>query len=111
MEQSKCNKCDNSYETIDGDKLCLITLAKLPADNQIPSWCPKKQNCHLYCEYARYCHEKGVDGKNPDNCANYFHIEDIINDAKQYEAEERAEREREDYEDDEDEDEESDDEW
>ena len=102
---TKCNKCDDYYETIDGMKVCNITFGKINDNYEIPSWCPRKKSCHYYCKYARYCNEKGSDGKNPDNCANYFHIEDIINDAKQDEAEERAERESEDYEDEESDDE------
>ena len=54
------------------------------------------KNCHEYCRYAKYCrYQKGSNGMNPDDCAMYYKIEDLIWDATQDDAAERAERERE----------------
>lgn len=53
------------------------------------------KNCHEYCDHAKYCrYHKCYNGLNPDECAMYFKIEDLLWDATQDAAAERAERER-----------------
>ena len=57
---------------------------------------PQNVNCHEYCRYrkqCRYC--DGKVGLDPDDCAMYAKIEDLMWDARQDAADERAERERE----------------
>lgn len=47
-------------------------------------------NCHDRCNLSRYCHEHGCDREDfPDECSMYYHIEDIIADAREYEREQR----------------------
>ena len=54
------------------------------------------ENCHSYCRYAKYCrYHKGSNGADPEECAMYYKIEDLLWDATQEEADARAERERE----------------
>jgi hypothetical protein len=40
------------------------------------------KNCHEYCRYAKFCrYAKGENGFNPDDCAMYYKIEDILSEA------------------------------
>lgn len=55
-----------------------------------------KGNCHEYCIYAKLCYAKGEVGKEPFDCTNYYHLDDINNDAKEIEAEQRKAREEDD---------------
>ena len=94
-EDEKCSKCGELRQTIDGVYYCVVTGANLEKISSKPSWCPHKRNCHEYCHYAKYCrYEKGTDGMNPDECAMYYKIDDLMNDARIEAAEERR-RERE----------------
>lgn len=52
------------------------------------------RNCREYCRYAQYCHDKGGDGVDPEDCGNYYHIEDILAEAREIEAEMKAHDER-----------------
>lgn len=53
------------------------------------------KNCHEYCDLAKHCrYHPGDTGKDPDDCAMYAKIEDLMWDATQEDAEARAERER-----------------
>ena len=48
------------------------------------------KNCHCYCNYAKYCrYAKGENGIDPDDCAMYWKIDDLMNDAKDMMEEER----------------------
>ena len=48
------------------------------------------KNCHTYCPYAKYCrYAKGENGIDPDDCAMYWKIDDLMNDAKDMMEEER----------------------
>ena len=38
-------------------------------------------NCKNYCRYARYCYAKGSDGQDPEECAMYYKVEDLLWDA------------------------------
>ena len=50
----------------------------------------KSKNCHEYCQYAKICrYEKGEIGLDPYDCGNYYHLDDISNDAKDIEMEQR----------------------
>lgn len=41
------------------------------------------KNCHEYCHYRKQCrYAKGQNGINPEDCAMYWKIEDIMNDAQ-----------------------------
>ena len=54
------------------------------------------QNCHQYCQYAKYCrYSDGGNGWEPENCAMYCKIEDLLWDATMDAQAEREERERE----------------
>ena len=57
------------------------------------------KNCHEYCHYAKQClYVKGEIGLIETECAMYWKIEDIMNDAKDILEEERkATGEDEDY--------------
>ena len=40
------------------------------------------RNCKERCHYSKYCHQKGWDDLNPDDCAWYYKIDDLLNDAR-----------------------------
>ena len=53
------------------------------------------KNCHEYCRYGKYCrYRDGSKGADPNECAMYYKIEDLLWDARQDDADERAEREK-----------------
>lgn len=57
------------------------------------------KNCHEYCRFGKQCrYLKGENGFDPDECAMYYKIEDIMMDARDIAEEER--RSREEYEED-----------
>lgn len=48
------------------------------------------KNCHEYCRYGKQCrYLKGSNGMDPDECAMYYKIEDIMMDARDIEKEQR----------------------
>lgn len=50
-------------------------------------------NCHNYCPYRKQCrYAKGETGIDPEDCAMYWKIEDILNDAQDILEEERRAR-------------------
>ena len=50
------------------------------------------KNCHEYCRYAKCCrYLKGANGVDPEECAMYYKIEDLIEEARDVERERRAE--------------------
>ena len=52
------------------------------------------KNCHEYCRYGKQCrYLKGENGFDPDECAMYYKIEDIMLEAREIEKEQRRERE------------------
>lgn len=40
------------------------------------------RNCKEYCRYSRYCYTKGFIGMDPDDCAMFWKIDDLILDAR-----------------------------
>ena len=49
-------------------------------------------NCKETCRLAQYCYLKGFDDLDPENCANYYRIDDLLLDAQlDMEAERRRE--------------------
>ena len=49
------------------------------------------KNCHNYCQYGKMCrYVKGENGRNPDDCAMYYKLDDLNNEAKEI----RKEREK-----------------
>ena len=56
------------------------------------------KNCHSYCHYRKQCrYAKGENGINPEDCAMYWKIDDIMNETDDIREEQR--RSRGDYED------------
>ena len=56
------------------------------------------KNCHNYCPYRKQCrYAKGENGINPEDCAMYWKIDDIMNETDDIREEQR--RSRGDYED------------
>ena len=56
----------------------------------------RTKNCHEYCPYRKQCRFRdGEIGLDPDDCAMYAKIDDLLWDARQEDADARAERERE----------------
>lgn len=54
------------------------------------------KNCHEYCQYAKYCrYRKGTEGMDPEECAMYYKIEDLLYDADDIAKEQRKRREQE----------------
>lgn len=48
------------------------------------------KNCHEYCRYGKQCrYLKGENGFDPDECAMYYKIDDIMMDAREIEREQR----------------------
>ena len=41
-----------------------------------------KTFCRDICRYAQFCYEKGFDDLEPENCAKYYKIEDLLWDAE-----------------------------
>ena len=51
------------------------------------------KNCHEYCRYAKQCRYcDGGNGWIPEDCAMYYKIEDLLNDARYDEMDERKAR-------------------
>lgn len=95
MNKLTCQSCEKFREEQDGKYLCEMTGESIFKIEGIPSWCTlKNQNCHSYCWYAKYCHDKGENGWDPDNCGMYYHIEDILAEAREIESEMKAHDER-----------------
>ena len=58
----------------------------------------QNKNCHEYCPYRKQCrYAKGENGINPEDCAMYWKIDDIMNETDDIREEQR--RSRGDYED------------
>jgi len=56
------------------------------------------KNCHEYCRYGKQCrYLKGSNGMDPDECAMYYKIDDIMLEAREIEKEQR-EKDREEFE-------------
>lgn len=86
---NSCRNCENLREPVD-KYMCEVTCSIIENINERPSWCPKKRNCHEYCRYGKYCRYcKGSDGADPDECAMYYKIDDLMNEARDIEREQR----------------------
>ena len=58
------------------------------------------KNCHEYCRYGKQCrYLTGGNGVDPDNCAMYYKIDDIMIEAREMAMEDRRRIEEEDGED------------
>lgn len=54
------------------------------------------KNCHEYCSYGKMCRYcKGSNGMDPDECAMFYKLDDLMNEARDIEREERRKREEE----------------
>ena len=48
------------------------------------------KNCHEYCHYGKMCrYVEGSNGMDPDECAMYYKLDDLMNDARDIEQEQR----------------------
>ena len=48
------------------------------------------RNCHEYCLYGKMCRYcKGSNGLDPSECGMYYKLDDLANDAKDIEREQR----------------------
>ena len=52
------------------------------------------RNCKERCHYARFCYRKGWDDLDPDDCAEYWKIDDLLLEAR-YDREDETEEEEE----------------
>ena len=96
MSDKVCRNCENLREHIENGYYCEITGSKIESIKQKPSWCPMSKNCHEYCRYSKYCrYHPGYNGQDPDECAMYYKIEDIMDEARDIEREQRRAREEE----------------
>ena len=51
------------------------------------------KNCHEYCRYGKYCrYVDGANGFDPDECAMYYKIDDLMMDARDIKREQERER-------------------
>ena len=58
----------------------------------MPKIDPNK-NCHEYCRYGKYCrYVEGTNGFDPDECAMYYKIDDLMMDAQDIKREQERER-------------------
>lgn len=58
------------------------------------------KNCHEYCPMAKCCrYEKGGNGWDPEECAMYYKLDDLRNDARDIEEEQRKSMGLQDYDD------------
>ena len=54
------------------------------------------KNCHEYCSYGKMCRYcKGSNGADPDECAMWYKLDDLMNEARDIEREQRMQREKE----------------
>ena len=54
------------------------------------------KNCHEYCSYGKMCrYVKGSNGMDPDECAMWYKLDDLMNEARDIEREQRMQREKE----------------
>ena len=92
----RCMACENYVPGGHTSMKCKLT--DKPIENDcgftdfalMPEWCPYNKNCHSYCNYAKHCrYAKGEIGLIPEECARYWKIEDILNDAQDILEEER----------------------
>ena len=91
-----CKNCESLQEYNEGGYYCGITCKNLETIKEQPKWCPLFRNCHEYCTYAKMCrYAKGSNGMNPYDCGTYYKLEDITNEARDIEREERMRREQE----------------
>lgn len=89
MSNDSCNKCEHLRQPVN-QYMCEITCSNIENINERPSWCPLKKNCHNYCRYGKMCrYVKGCDGMNPDDCAMYYKLDDLMNEARDMEQEQR----------------------
>lgn len=48
------------------------------------------KNCHEYCSYGKMCrYVKGSNGADPEGCAMWYKIDDLMNEARDIEREQR----------------------
>ena len=48
------------------------------------------KNCHEICRFGKVClYKKGINGMNPDDCAMFYKLDDLRNDAMDIEEEQR----------------------
>ena len=58
------------------------------------------KNCHAYCPLGRMCrYVKGSNGIDPDDCGTYYKLDDIRNEARDIEEEQRRSLGLEEYDD------------
>ena len=51
------------------------------------------KNCHEYCRYAKMCrYLDGSNGMDPDECAMYYKIDDLMMEAEDIKKEQERER-------------------
>lgn len=55
------------------------------------------KNCHNYCHYRKQCrYAKGENGIDPEECAMYWRIDDIVNETD-FDTRRRKERETDEF--------------
>lgn len=99
----ECMACENFIPRF-GEYICKITGRIIETEcgftvTHGQEWCPIDKNCHEYCHYRKQCrYEKGANGIDPDDCPMYWKIDDLMNDARMEDMEERKRREEDDEE-------------
>ena len=78
-----CRNCENLRQTQEGEYWCEITGARINSLKKLPKYCKRNtSNCHNYCRYGKYCrYAEGSIGMNPEECAMYYKIDDLMMDA------------------------------
>ena len=89
-QKTSCSNCDQLYQQ--NDIYYCQNGSKLETLKERPSWCPKESNCHNYCRYGKQCrYKKGENGINPEDCAMYYKIEDLLREADDIKREQQEE--------------------
>ena len=87
--KNECGNCkyfDHGY----GGMACRLIGKEWNYDGEKPEWCPLNKNCHEYCPYRKMCrYVEGSNGMDPDECAMYYKLDDLMNEARDIEREQR----------------------
>ena len=94
MDRQNCRNCEDLRQTQDGIYWCEVTGGNIENMKKLPKSCPRSnQNCHNYCRYGKYCrYVDGATGTNPEECAMYYKIDDLLMDARDIKEEQERSR-------------------
>ena len=94
MDRANCHNCENLQQTQEGQYWCGVSGENINSIKGLPDNCPrKKSNCHNYCRFGKYCrYLDGGIGNDPEECAMYYKIDDLLMEAEDVRREQERER-------------------